>query len=57
MIVAVNVIGNHVPLMLIYPRSHFKNHIPSGAPTASIESANPTVWSHEKVFVDYMKHI
>jgi hypothetical protein len=27
-----------------------------GAPTTSIGGANPTVWSHEKLFVDCMKH-
>jgi hypothetical protein len=40
MIVVVNVIGNHVPPMLILPRSHFKNHISTGVPTASIGGAN-----------------
>jgi hypothetical protein len=56
MIVAVNAIGNHVPPMLIFPRVHFKNHMLSGAPTASIGGANPTGWSKENLFIDYLKH-
>jgi hypothetical protein len=56
MIVAVNAIGNHVPIMLIFPRMDFKDHMLTGAPTASIGCANPTGWSNENLFVDYLKH-
>ena len=56
MIIAVNAIGNHIPPMLIFPRVHFKNHMSTGAPTASIGGANPTVWSHEGLSVDCMEH-
>jgi hypothetical protein len=56
MIVAVNAIGNHVLPMLIFPRVHFKDHMLIGAPTASIGGANPTDWSNENLFVDYLKH-
>jgi len=55
-IIVVNAIGNNVPPMLIFPRVHFKNHMSTGAPTASIAGANPTVWSHERLFVDCMEH-
>jgi hypothetical protein len=44
MIVAVNAIGNRVPPMLVFPREHFKDHMLSGAPAASIGGANPTGW-------------
>jgi len=44
MITAVNVIGNHVPPMLIFSRVHFKNHMMTGAPTASFGDANTTIW-------------
>ena len=37
MIVAVNVIGKHVYPKLIFPTVNFKNHILSGALTASVE--------------------
>ena len=51
LIVAVNAIGNHVHPMLIIPRVHFKNHILTGAPTASIGGANPTGWSNGRPFL------
>jgi hypothetical protein len=46
MIVAVNVIGSHICLMLIFPRVHFKNQMFAGATTVSIGGANPTSWSN-----------
>lgn len=48
-------LGNHVPPMLIVPRVHFKKHMFTGAPRASIGGANPTCWSNERLFVDYLK--
>jgi hypothetical protein len=45
-IAAVNAIGNHVRPMLVFPREHFKDHMLSGAPAASIGGANQTVWSN-----------
>jgi hypothetical protein len=56
MIVAVNAFGNLVPPMLIFPRVHFKNHMLTGAPTASIAGAHPTGWSNQRLFGDYLKH-
>jgi hypothetical protein len=56
MIVAVNAIGNHVPPMLVFPREHFKDHMLSGAPVASIGGANSTGWSNENLFIDCLKH-
>ena len=35
--------------MLKFPRVHFKNHMLTGAPTASFGSANPTGWSNERL--------
>jgi len=42
MIVATLAIGNHAPPVLILPTVHFKNHMLTGAPTASLGGANPT---------------
>jgi len=42
--------------MLIFPRVNFKNHILSGALTASIGNANPTHWPNEGLFLEYLKH-
>jgi hypothetical protein len=55
-IVAVNPIGNHVPPMLIFPRVYLRDHMLTGAPRASTGSANPTGWSNENFFIDYLKH-
>jgi hypothetical protein len=56
MIVAINAIGNHVPPMLVFPREYFKDHMLSGAPAACFGGANPTGWSNENLFIDYLKH-
>jgi hypothetical protein len=56
MIVAVNAFGNLVPPMLIFLRAHFKNHMLTGAPTASFAGAHSTGWSDQKLFGDYLKH-
>lgn len=56
MIAAINAVGNHVPPMLIFPRVHFKNHMLKGAPPGSIGGANPSGWSNEDLFVEYLNH-
>ena len=56
MIVSINAIGNHVPPMFIFPRVHFKQHMLIGAPAGSIGGANPSGWSNEHFFVDYLNH-
>jgi hypothetical protein len=56
MIADVNAVGNHVSAMLIFSRVRCKNHMLTGAPTVSIGGVNPTGWSNEKLFVDYLKH-
>lgn len=56
MIAAVNAIGNHVPPMLIFPRVFFKDHMLHGAPPGSIGGANPSGWSNEQLFLQYLQH-
>lgn len=56
MIACVNAIGNSIPPMLIFPRVNFKQHMIIGAPNGAIGGANPTGWSNEDLFVDYLKH-
>jgi hypothetical protein len=56
MTVAINAIGNHVPPVLILSRVHFKNHMLTGAPTASLGGANPTGWPKEWLCFDCLKH-
>ena len=56
MTVALNAIGSHVPPALILSRVHFKNHMLTGAPTASVGGTNPTGWPKEWLCIDYLKH-
>jgi transposase-like protein len=56
MIACINAIGNSIPPMLIFPRVNFKQHMLIGAPNGSIGGANPSGWSTEGLFVDFMKH-
>jgi hypothetical protein len=42
--------------MLIFQSEDFKNHGLTGVLTASIGSANPAHWSHERLFLKYLKH-
>lgn len=56
MIAGINAVGNHVPPMLIFPRVHFKTHMLNGAPPGTIGTANPSGWSNEEKFREYMKH-
>ena len=51
MIVAVNAIGKHVCPVLIFTSVHFKNHMLTGASTASIGGANPTGWLNRRPFL------
>lgn len=56
MIACVNAAGNHVPPILIFPRVHFKQYMLNGAPPGSIGGANPSGWSNEQLFVQYLDH-
>ena len=55
-IVAVSAIVNHVPVVLIVPTVLLKNHVLTGAPTASVGAANSTVWPNERVCLDCLKN-
>lgn len=56
MISCVNAIGNSVPPMLIFPRVNFKQHMLIGAPNGAIGGANPSGWSTERLFLDFLEH-
>ena len=56
LIAAVNAIGNHIPPMLIFPRVNFKDFMLSGAPPGTIGGANPSGWSTEALFLEFLKH-
>nr|CAH7728886.1 unnamed protein product [Callosobruchus chinensis] len=46
-IATINAIGNHIPPMLIFPR---------GSPVGSIGGANPSGWSNEQLFQEYLEY-
>ncbi len=56
LIAAANAIGNHIPPYLIFPRVHFKQFMLNGAPNGTIGNANPSGWSNERIFLDYLDH-
>lgn len=56
MIAAINAIGNSIPPMFIFPRVHFKTHMLKGAPPGSVGAANPSGWSTEAIFVQFLEH-
>ena len=53
---AVSATGNMIPLMLIFPRVHCKEHFVKGAPTGSIVRAHPSGWMTSEKFFSWMKH-
>lgn len=55
-IAAINAVGNSIPPCLVFPRVHFKPHMLLGAPNGSIGKANPSGWSNEKIFLEYLDH-
>ena len=56
MISAVNAGGGYMPPMLIFPRKHFKDFMLKGAPEGTLGGANPSGWSNEDLFFEFMKH-
>lgn len=56
MIACVSAAGNHVSPMLIFPRKNFKQHMLNGSPPGSIGGANPSGWSTEELFMQYLDH-
>lgn len=53
----INATGNHIPPMLIFPRVNFKDLMLNGAPAGSTGGANPSGWSNEKLFCQFIEHV
>ncbi|XP_063234886.1 tigger transposable element-derived protein 6-like [Bacillus rossius redtenbacheri] len=56
MIAAVNAAGNSIPPLFIFPRVNFKLFMLNGAPCGSVGVGNPSGWSNETIFVQFMQH-
>ena len=55
-ICAVNALGNSIPPLFVFPRVHLKQHMLKGAPPGSIGAANPSGWSNEAIFFQFIEH-
>lgn len=55
-IAAINALGNHIPPMMIFPRVNFKAHMLKGGPIGTIGGANPSGWSNERLFLEFLEH-
>lgn len=52
----VNSAGTFLPPVMVFPRTHFKQHMLNGAPPGSLGLANPSGWMNSELFVETMKH-
>ena len=48
--------GQYLPLVIIFPRVHFKEHMLSGAPFVSLGLAYKTGWMNDELFLNVMNH-
>lgn len=56
MICAINAAGNHVPPMIIFPRKKCTEPMLLQVPPGTIGGANPSGWSNDLIFVQYLQH-
>lgn len=52
----VSATGNQISPMLIFPRVNFKEFMLYGAPPGTIGGANPSGWSTESLYLQFMDH-
>lgn len=55
-VAAVKATGNSIPPLFVFPRMNFKPFMLNGASPGSIISANPSGWSNEAIFVQFLQH-
>lgn len=55
-IVAINAVGLTVPPLLIFPRVKAKPFMLMDAPPGSVLSANPSGWTNDSIFMEYLQH-
>lgn len=53
---AVSATGNSILPYFIFPRVHFRDHFINNGPPGSKGGANPTGWTKEPHFVDFLRH-
>ena len=56
MIGAISAIENSIPLLLVFLRKYYKDHMLNGAPVGSVGCANTSGWSNSEIFMDWLQH-
>lgn len=52
----INATGQYLPPAMVFPRTHFKEHMLRGAPAGALGLAAPSGWMNAELFVEVMKH-
>ena len=56
-IAGINAVGNAIPPLFVFPHIHFKHHMLNRAPPGSVVAVNPSGWSNEIIFEQYISHV
>lgn len=48
--------GQYIPPVMIFPRTHFKDHMITGAPSGTLGLANPSGWMNSQCFYSVIQH-
>jgi hypothetical protein len=48
------VLGNSIPLVLIFPKVHFKIHMLNNALPGMHETSHPSCWSNSEKFIEFL---
>lgn len=54
--VAVNAIGNAIPVMFVFPRVHYQPHFIRDGPLGCIGAGNKSGWMEEREFLLFLEH-
>ena len=57
MVYTINVAGDVLPPMFIFPRKNFRDHFTRGGPPGCIGQANKSGWINEELFLVYLGHL
>ncbi|KAJ8957110.1 hypothetical protein NQ318_007325 [Aromia moschata] len=52
----VNATGQYLPPAMVFPRTHFKDHMLKGAPPGTLGLATPSGWMNAVLFMHVMQH-
>lgn len=52
----INATGQYLPPAMVFPRTHFKEHMLRGSPPGTLGLATPSGWMNADLFLPVMKH-